>query len=151
MHALHVVTVNAHSHSFSFLELVLFEQSTDHENGIDTHLLVSEAKIALGFNRQLGESDGQTRSQVVVLSVDKSVAKREICALILSLGCCRCAGSFVLNDDGLGTIASVRKHNCLRDDLRTGIFDFFIFFLFASSRWVFRLGVDRERADVAFD
>ena len=56
LHSLHIVTVNAHGHSLSFLELVLFEQSTDDENSINTHLLVSEAEVALRFYRQLCES-----------------------------------------------------------------------------------------------
>mmetsp|Transcript_19580 Transcript_19580/g.26463 ORF Transcript_19580/g.26463 Transcript_19580/m.26463 type:complete len:392 (-) Transcript_19580:1518-2693(-) len=141
LHALCVVAVHAHRHSLPLLKLVLLEKGADDENGVEGHLLVRHAQVALGFDRQLRHGHRQTTRQVVILCVDEGVAQGQVGTLVLGLGCGGRARSFVFHHNRLCAIATVWEHHCLRDNLGARLFHFF-FLVFLAGGGVLRLRVN---------
>jgi len=107
LHALFAVRV------ISFL-LMTFEKCANDEDAVHGDLVVVAAQVLLRFNCQFCESDGKTTTHVIIISVYQSSPQWEVVIrALLSLSL------LVIDNNRFCPVRSIRKDDCLCDDLGT--------------------------------
>ena len=87
---------------------MLLEKGANDKDSIDRHLLEGGAHVALRLQGQLRERDSQAASQIVILSIDERASQRQVGTLVLDLRSCSKSRSFIIDNDSLRAIATIR-------------------------------------------